>query len=156
MTDKMIDAEAGSVRKALKGLALNFCIAFTLFTLLSCCFGLIFADEAARPGIIMCLTLGVALFMAAALQCLFFTPVLIKSMGYVARLVLFGISLYVLLALCGALFQWFPPDEAGAWASFTVIYLIIFALMTFLFTLMYRRSIKRLNEGLARYRSANQ
>lgn len=152
MTTKIIDPERVSAGKALKGVLLNFCIAFTLFVLFCCIFGLIFADEAAKPGIIMCLTIGGACLAAVFLQLVFFTPVFIKHMGYVSRLTLFGVCLYFVLAACGAAFQWFPADNAGAWAGFTVCYLAILAFMTVVFTLIHKRSIKALNEGLERFK----
>ncbi len=156
MTNRIVNPEEVSISKTLKGLALNFCIAFTLFTLFSCIFGLIFADKASKPGIIMCLSIGVATLVAAVLQAVFFTPLLIKRMGYGLRLALFGLSLYVLLAICGVIFDWFPGDNAGAWISFTVSYLVILLLMTALFTAVNHRNIKALNEGLERFKANNE
>lgn len=86
------------------------------------------------------------------LQSVFFTPVLIKRMGYGPRLALFGVCLYVLLAAFGAIFDWFPADNIGAWVGFTITYLVILALMTVLFTAINRRNIKALNDGLARFK----
>ena len=152
MTNKIIDPERASIGKVLKDLAVNFCIMFTLFTLFSCVFGLVFADEVAKPGIIMCLSIGAAMLVCAALQAVFFTPVLIRRMGYGPRLVLFGICLYALLAVYGAVFDWFPADNVWAWVGFTITYLVILALMTVLFTAINRRDIKALNDGLARFK----
>lgn len=152
MTNKIIDPERASAGKVVKDLAMNFCIMFTLFTLFICIFGLIFADEAAKPGIIMCLSIGVGMLVCAVLQSVFFTPVLIKRMGYGPRLALFGVCLYVLLAAFGAIFDWFPADNIGAWVGFTITYLVILALMTVLFTAINRRNIKALNDGLARFK----
>ncbi len=152
MTNKIIDPERASAGKVVKDLAMNFCIMFTLFTLFSCIFGLIFADEAAKPGIIMCLSIGVGMLICAVLQSVFFTPVLIKRMGYGPRLALFGVCLYALLAAFGAVFDWFPADNMGAWVGFTITYLVILALMTVLFTAINRRNIKALNDGLARFK----
>lgn len=156
MTSRIIDPEKVSAGKALKDLAVNFCIMFTLFTLFSCVFGLAFADEAAKPGIIMCLAIGAVMLACAVLQSVFFTPILIKRMGYGLRLALFGACLYVLLALCAVALDWFPAQNAGAWIGFTVAYLVILALMTALFTAIHRRSIKELNEGLERFKEENR
>lgn len=155
MANRIVNPEEVSVSKALKGMALNFCIGFTLFTLFSCLFGLVFAEQSAKPGIIMCLSIGAAMLIAAALQTVFFTPVLIKRMGYGVRLTLFGLGLYALLAICGLIFNWFPGDNAGAWISFTVSYLVILFLMTALFTAINRRNIKALDEGLERFKAKN-
>lgn len=151
--NKIINSEKVPPRKVLKELLVNFCIGFTLLILFSCIAGLIYADEAAKPGIIMCLSIGVAMLICAVLQLIFFTPVLIKRMGYVWRLSFFGICLYVILALCGAAFGWFPADNLGAWIAFTVAYLIILAFMSAIFTLINKRDIKTLNDKLAEFKA---
>lgn len=156
MAGRIIDPEKASAGKALKGLAVNFCIMFTLFMLFSCIFCLAFADEAAKPGIIMCLSVGAALLACAVLQCVFFTPLLIKRMGYGPRLALFGVCLYALLAICAVLLGWFPAQNVGAWISFTITYLVILVAMTALFTAIHRRSIKELNDGLERFKQENR
>lgn len=156
MTSRIIDPEKASAGKALKDLAINFCIMFTLFTLFSCIFGLAFADEAAKPDIIICLAIGAALLGCAMLQSVFFTPLLIKRMGYGPRLALFGVCLYALLAICAVLLDWFPAENAGAWISFTIAYVVILAAMTALFTAIHRRSIKELNDGLERFKEENR
>lgn len=150
---KIIDPEDTSPCNALKELLVNFCIGFTLLILFSCIFGLIFADEAAKPGIIMCLSIGVAMLICAVLQLIFFTPVFIKRMGYVWRLSFFGICLYVILALYGVAFSWFPADNLGAWIAFTVAYLIILAFMSVVFTLINKRNIKTLNDKLTEFKA---
>lgn len=150
---KIINSEKVSLCNALKDLLVNFCIGFTLLILFSCIAGLIYADEAAKPGIIMCLSIGAAMLICAVLQLIFFTPVLIKRMGYVWRLSFFGICLYVILALCGAAFSWFPADNVGAWIAFTVTYLIILAFMSVVFTLINKRNIKTLNDKLTEFKA---
>lgn len=149
---KIINSEKVSLYKVLKDLLVNFCIGFTLLILFSCIFGLIFADEAAKPGIIMCVSIGAAMLICAVLQLIFFTPVFIKRMGYVWRLSFFGICLYVVLALYGAAFNWFPADNLGAWIAFSVVYLIVLAFMSVIFTLINKRDIKTLNNKLAEFK----
>lgn len=151
--NKIINSEKVPPRKVLKDLLVNFCIGFTLLILFSCIFGLIFADEAAKPGIIMCLSIGVAMLICAVLQLIFFTPILIKHMGYVWRLSFFGICLYVILALYGAAFSWFPADNLGAWIAFTVTYLIVLAFMSVIFTFINKRNIKTLNKKLTEFKA---
>lgn len=151
--NKIIDSEKASPCNALKELLVNFCIGFTLLILFSCIAGLIYADEAAKPGIIMCLSIGVAMLICAVLQLIFFTPVFIKRMGYVWRLSFFGICLYAILALCGTAFSWFPTDNFGAWIAFTVTYLIILAFMSVVFTLINKRNIKTLNHKLSEFKA---
>lgn len=153
--NKIINPDRITPGGIIKDLLVNFCIGFTLLVLFSCIFGLIFADEAAKPGILMCISIGVAMFVCAVLQLIFFTPVVFKRMSYPLRLTLFGICLYVILALYGAYFNWFPADNAGAWIAFTITYLVILALMSILFTHINKRDIKTLNESLANFKAAH-
>lgn len=153
MAARIIDPERKSAGQVLRELALNFCIGFTLVMLFSIAFGLVFADDQAKQGILYCVMLAGAMLVAAVLQMLFFTPVVFKRMGGAARLAGFGLCLYALLAAMGAIFQWFPADNPWGWVSFTVIYLVILALMTLVFGRIYRKEGKALNEGLARYKA---
>lgn len=152
-SNKIINPDRVTPGGIIKELLTNFCIGFTLLVLFSCIFGLIFADEAAKPGILMCISIGVAMFVCAVLQLIFFTPVVFKRMSYPFRLTLFGVSLYIVLALYGAYFNWFPADNAGAWVAFTLTYLVILALMSIIFTLINKRETKALNDGLADFKS---
>lgn len=153
MNNRMIDPEKKGAGQVFKELALNFCIGFTIIMLFSMVFGLVFADEQAKEGILYCVMLAGAMLAAVILQMLFFTPVVFKRMKGSTRLVGFGVCLYVLLAGMGAYFQWFPADNAWAWVSFTIIYLVILALMTVVFTCIYRKDERALNEGLKRFKS---
>ncbi len=148
MKSKITDPEKVSVGGVLKKLILNFCIGFTVFMLISMVFGTIFADEASKEGILMCWTIAGVMLVAALMQMVFFTPVVIKRMGYVPRLIAFGIVFYLMLYACGAVFDWFPAHNVGAWVSFTVIYLVILGLMSAVFTALYRKNVATLNEGL--------
>ena len=87
------------------------------------------------------------------MQLVFFTPLVIRRFGYGARIALFGVCLYAVLTPAAAFFGWFPANIPGAWITWTVIYLVTLALLTVLFTLIYRRETKALNEKLERYKS---
>lgn len=156
MSARIIDPERKSTGQAIKQLLLNFCIGFTLIMLFSIIFGLIFADEQAKQGILYCVMLAAAMLVAAILQMVFFTPYVIKRMKSSMRLACFGLCLYVLLAAMGACFNWFPADNMGAWISFTAIYLVILVLMTMVFNRIYRREKRELSEGLERYKSQSK
>lgn len=152
MSNKIIDTEKKGVGEYLKMLVTNFCIAFTIFMLFSMVFGMIFAGEEARAGIMYCWGIAGAMLAAVIMQLVFFTPLLIKKMGYGARVALFGICFYAVLAPLAVAFDWFPAAMPEAWVSFTVIYLVILVLLSALFTALYRRQTKRLNEMLAKYK----
>lgn len=152
MANRMIDNENTTMSQALGSLAKNFCIGFTLLMLFSMIAGMIFANEEAKAGIIMCWELAAAMLAAALLQMIFFTPVVIRRMSYLVRIALFGICLYIVLVVCAVFLDWFPAEIPWAWVSFTVTYLAIFALMTFFFTVIYRRNVKELNEHLRAFK----
>ena len=52
--------------------------------------------------------------------------------------------------------SWFPLDNAGAWASFVVIYMVATALLTIGYALYYRRTVGSLDAALARYRESRK
>ena len=59
MNNKIIDTERKTPGEIMKMLCINFSIAFTLFMLFSMFFGMIYADEEARAGIMCCWTIAV-------------------------------------------------------------------------------------------------
>lgn len=152
MSNKIIDTEKKGAGEYLKMLVTNFCIAFTIFMLFSMVFGMIFAGEEARAGIMYCWGIAGAMLAAVIMQLVFFTPLVIRRFGYGARIALFGICFYAVLAPLAVAFDWFPAAMPEAWVSFTVIYLVILVLLSALFTALYRRQTKRLNEMLAKYK----
>lgn len=118
--------------------------------------GMIFAPEESKAGIVMCWEITLAVLCAVALQTIFFTPYVIKKMAYVARLVLFGICLHAMLGICGVLFAWFPADNVWALLSFTIAYLVILAIMTLVFSSIYRRDLQAPNKGLEDFKATGR
>lgn len=155
MSNKIIDTEKKGAGEYLKMLGINFSVAFTVFMLFSMVFGMIFAGEEARAGIMYCWGIAGAMLAAVIMQLVFFTPLIIRRFGYGARIALFGVCLYAVLTPAAAFFGWFPTDIPGAWITWTVTYVVILAFMTVLFTLIYRRETKALNEKLERYKSGH-
>lgn len=153
MDHKIIDTERKGPGGILKMLGINFCIAFTIFMLFTMIFGMIYADEEAKAGIMYCWGIAGAMLVAVVMQLVFFTPLVIRRLGYAARVALFGVGFYAILTPFAAFFGWFPADMPGAWITWTVIYVVILALLTVFFTLIYRREAKALNEKLERYKA---
>lgn len=153
MSHKIIDTERKRPGEVLKMLGINFCIAFTIFMLFTMVFGMIYADEDAKEGIMYCWGIAGAMLVAVVMQLVFFTPLVIRRLGYATRVALFGVGFYAVLTPLGALFGWFPADMPGAWVTWTVIYIVILAFLTVLFTMIYRREAKALNKKLERYKS---
>ena len=139
MNNKIIDTERKTPGEIMKMLCINFSIAFTLFMLFSMFFGMIYADEEARAGIMCCWTIAGAMLLAVVLQLVFFTPLLIRRLNYGARIALFGVCFYAVLTPLAIAFGWFPAE--------------LLALSSLLFTGLYRRETKLLNKQLERYKS---
>ena len=100
MTRKdIIDTEARTPAENARTFLATLCVSFTATMVICMIFGTIFADEASKQGIMYCWSVLGACVCAAALQFVFFTPVVIKRMTYPLRLLLFGACLYVVLAV---------------------------------------------------------
>ena len=156
MTRKdIIDTEARTPAENARTFLATLCVSFTATMVICMIFGTIFADEASKQGIMYCWSVLGACVCAAALQFVFFTPTVIKRMAYPLRLFLFGICLYAVLAALAVTMAWFPTDMAGAWASFTVSYLVALAAATAAFAAKHRREERALNEKLGEYRKTN-
>ena len=156
MTRKdIIDTEARTPAENARTFLATLCVSFTATMVICMIFGTIFADEASKQGIMYCWSVLGACVCAAALQVVFFTPVVIKRMTYPLRLLLFGACLYVVLAVLAVTMAWFPIGMVGAWASFTVTYLVMLAAATAAFAAKHRREERTLNEKLNEYRRNN-
>lgn len=154
MAYKIIDSEKKTAGNVCKMFAMNFCIIFTATMLLCMVFGLVFADEAAKEGIFIGGGIAAFTVMAVLLQLIFFTPYVIKRMAYVPRIALFGVCLYVVTSAFGVVLNWFSADNIWAWVSFTIAYLAILGIMTLIFSIIYKRETKALNEGLKKFEAS--
>lgn len=154
MERKLIDTERRSTGEQARTFVVNICIAFTVMMVGCMICGTIFADEQARAGILYCWSILGACLIAGVLQFVFFTPVLIKRLSYAPRVALFGICFYAALVPIALVLNWFPAEFAGAWVGFTCIYLVLLALFTLIFSLVYRQKIRSLNEGLSRFKES--
>ena len=155
MRKDVIDTERKTPAQNMQTFALTLCIGFTVTMVICLIFGTLFAEDGARQGIGYCWSILAACAAAAALQFIFFTPVLIKRMAYPIRLAIFGICLYAVLAAAAVAMSWFPIDMVGAWVSFTVTYLVMLAGATTFFHFKAKREERTLNEKLSEYRRNN-
>lgn len=60
-------------------------------------------------------------------------------LAYSTQLFGFGTTYFVALATCARLGAWLPVDNPWAWVSFSVIFLVIFAVLTLAIGAMLRR-----------------
>lgn len=151
----IIDTEQLTPAEGARSFLHTLCISFTTIMVVSMAIVTIFATGEARQQIMWCWSLFGSCVCAAALQLVFFTPVVIKRMAYPLRLFLFGICLYGVLAALAVTMSWFPTGAAGAWVSFTVIYLVMLAAATAMFAAERRLEERKLNEGLSEYLKNN-
>ena len=142
------------MREYLKKAGIRACVYFTIAMLFWCVAGLMFAGPV--EGVVITLSLLLAMGLLTLLQTLWFTPLVARRMHYPVRIAGFCLTGLPALALCAAVGSWFPLDNAGAWASFVVIYLVATALLTIGYALYYRRSVGSLDAALARYRESRK
>ena len=85
------------------------------------------------------------------IQFLAFTDRIIKKMRYTARMAIFAIPFFAVLASVAYFFEWFPMD-AMHWLVFAGIYLTVFAVMAIGFEIYYRAMGKKYDGLLGQYR----
>ena len=142
------------MREYLKKAGIRACVYFTIAMLLWCVAGLMFAGPV--EGVVITLSLLLAMGLLTLLQTLWFTPLVARRMHYPVRIAGFCLTGLPALALCAAVGGWVPPDNAGAWASFVVIYLVILAGMTAGYTVYFKKTAGGYDQALARYREKNR
>lgn len=147
-----IDTEYRTAGENVRSFAISLCVGFTAIMLVSMVMGSIFASEEAKQGINLCWSIFGVCVAAAALQLVFFTPTIIRRMPNALRSALFGLCLYAVLAVTAVAMGWFPSHNLMAWVSFTITYLLIFAVLSVIFSLSYKRQQRELDEKLAEYR----
>ena len=152
----IIDTDKKTPVENLGYLVKSICIGFTVAMVAFLALGTCFADDAAKQGIYYCWSILAACVAVPALQLVFFTPAVIRRMAYPARLALFGVCLYATLCALAVFLGWFPVSDPGAWATLTVVYLAILALLTLAFNAKLSRETRELNDRLAEYRKSRE
>lgn len=142
------------MNRILKSALVRACVTFTAAMALWCALGLIFAGPV--EGIVITLSLLAACLLLVALQVLWFTEIVFTRPSYPARIAGFGLTALPALAAAAALGGWFPADNAGAWVTFVVIYLVTLAAITAGYTIYYRRTTGSFDAALARYRAEHE
>lgn len=103
-------------------------------------------------GMALCLSYIVAGVAGGLLQQLWFSFGVMTKMAYPGRFAGFGLSYFVVLALCATFGGWLPADNSGAWVIFSLLYLAIFAVLTIAFSAWYRHKGSSYRKMLAEYR----
>ncbi len=106
-------------------------------------------EGAALPMLFSLLVVCVA---AGTLQVVAFSDLLFKKLAYGWRMVVFAIPFFAVLTAFAVGFGWFPTESVGAWATFVVIFIVIFLFITFGIELYYRLSGRKYDDRLDWYR----
>ena len=110
----------------------------------------IFKQETADLS--MLFSLLIVCIAAGTLQVAAFSNLLFKKLAYGWRLVVFAVPFFVVLTAFAVAFQWFPTEEAGAWVSFGVLFIVIFVVITAGIELYYRLAGRKWDDKLDWYR----
>lgn len=106
-------------------------------------------EGASLPMLFSLLLMGAA---AGLMQVVAFSDLLIKKLAYGWRMVLFFVVFGAILTASAVGFGWFPTDKAGAWVSFAVIFVLIFAAIAAGIEIYYRASGRKWDDRLDWYR----
>lgn len=106
-------------------------------------------DDASLPMLFSLLLVGVA---AGLMQVVAFSDLLIKKLAYGWRMILFFVVFGAIITAFAVGFGWFPVENAWAWVSFGVTFLLIFAAITAGIEIYYRASGRRWDDRLDWYR----
>lgn len=152
---EIIDTERATPAENARRFLVTVSAEFTVGMLFYLAFTSAFAAQGAQMELRVCWSM-LALFVAAtALQLVFFTPTFIKRMSYPVRLALFGVGLYVALAIAAVTMNWFPVEYVSAWVIFDITYLAMLAAATAIAHRKAKRDYRALNEKLAEYRNGS-
>ena len=115
-----------------------------------CIYLFLFRQEgAALPQLFSVLLASVA---AGTMQVVAFSDLLFKKLAYGWRMMTFFIAFGAVLIGIATGFGWFPVENAGTWATFLVIFVLIFAAITAGIEIYYRASGRRWDDKLDWYR----
>ena len=89
---------------------------------------------------------------AGTMQVVAFSGLFIKKLPYGWRMMVFFVPFFAVLTGFAVGFGWFPTENAGAWVTFVVIFLVISLLITAGIELYYRLSGRKYDDRLDWYR----
>lgn len=153
--NSFVDTEKKTRGQNIRTVLLTLCVGFTVIMVVCLTYGVIFAEGEARESVLYCWSIFGACALAAVLQFVFFTPTVIKRAGYPLRVAGFGACLYGVLVMLAVAMNWFPLDMLGAWASFTLSYLVALAIAAAFFAIRQKRESRELNKRLSEYQRGN-
>lgn len=145
------------MKKFLKGLVawkMSACAIFTAAVFLYLVFCLIYDSREVSTAMLW------GLFWVSAAGSLFqavcFSNWLIKKLGYTWRSLLFVLLFLPVLAFAAWKMEWFPIEQAGAWAMFIGIFFLIFLVMTVGFEIYFRITGRKYDGLIGQYRKQKE
>lgn len=85
-------------------------------------------------------------------QALCFSDWVIKKMRYTRRSLLFAALFLPTLSFAAWRLEWFPADQAGAWALFVGVFFLIFLVMTLGFDVYFQFTGRKYDGLIGQYR----
>ena len=146
------ESRRGIWHMALRGLAAGSMV--SVLMLLAAC-GIEAIAGRWNQGLSWCASAIAAGLAGGILQQLWFGYSVLTKPSYPVRVAGFGLSYYLVLAACSFLGGWFPTENAGAWASFTFLYLVLLTAITAGFTIAFRVQGASYTQRLEAYRKRN-
>ncbi len=89
---------------------------------------------------------------AGTMQVTAFSDLLFKKLAYGWRMVVFVVPFFAVLTAFAVRFGWFPTENAGAWVTFIVLFIVIFLFITVGIECYYRLSGRKYDDRLDWYR----
>ena len=130
------------------------CMIYTAAMFLYLVFSLIFGND--QVSITMLWALFFASAAASLIQAVCFSTWIIKKMRYTLRSLLFVVLFLPALTLAAWKGEWFPMEEAGAWAMFIGMFFLIFIVMTIGFDIYFRITGRKYDGLLGQYRKEKE
>jgi|GEM_PF-523219 len=109
-----------------------------------------------NEGMAYCLSFIVAGVAGGVLQQAWFSPNVALKLHYPARMAGFGFTYPIVLVGCAVLGAWMPTDSPVAWLEFLGTFIAIFAIISGLFAIRFRREGSTYSELLAAYRAKRE
>ena len=145
------------MKKFLKGVVewkTSACMIFTAAVFIYLFFCLIYGTRKVPTSMLW------GLFWVSAagslIQAVCFSDWIIKKMRYTWRSILFVALFLPLLSLAAWQLNWFPTQQAGAWAIFIGVFFLIFIVMTVGFEIFFRLTGRKYDGLIGQYRKERE
>lgn len=126
--------------------SLTFVGALLIYMVISLCLGATAVEFTVIFGLLF------ISIISSLLQMLAFTTLIFKRLRYSLRLMIFALCFFVALSAMLIALDVFPPNQIGAWITFSLIFIIIFAIITLGYEIYFRVTGRKYNSSLGNYK----